>query len=131
MQKLLYGIDLGNFYKAFSQFEKFRQNLNSEQEKAGAVQAFEFSYEMAWKTMKRILSAKGVDARSPRDVFREAASINMISDPETWFKFIEVRNISAHTYNEQVLDQVIDFFPTFSEAIVEFKKYIENEIARA
>ncbi len=58
------------------------RNLTTEQEKAGAIQAFAFSYELAWKTMKRILHTKGIDARSPRDCFREAASIGMILIPK-------------------------------------------------
>lgn len=56
---LIQGIDIGPLLKAQATFERFRQHLSSDQEKAGAVQAFEFSYELAWKTMKRFLLIRG------------------------------------------------------------------------
>jgi nucleotidyltransferase substrate binding protein (TIGR01987 family) len=72
---MVYDIDVDPFLKASDAFERFRQNLISDQDKAGAIQAFEFSYELSWKTMKRILAYKGIDVRSPRDTFREAAAL--------------------------------------------------------
>lgn len=44
---LVQGIDITSLIKARNKFEQFRQHLNSEQEKAGAIQAFEYSYELA------------------------------------------------------------------------------------
>ncbi len=124
---ILYDIDIKPFIKAVNAFERFRKNLNTDQEKAGAIQAFEFSYELAWKTMKRILQKKGIDARSPRDCFREAASVGMISDPKMWFSFIEKRNITVHTYDESVMQEIISVFEDFSVALSELIQYIKNE----
>lgn len=46
------------------------EKARSELEKAGAIQAFEICYELSWKTMKRILAYRGLEANSPREVFR-------------------------------------------------------------
>jgi nucleotidyltransferase substrate binding protein (TIGR01987 family) len=124
---LIYNINVEPFFKACATFEKFRKSLNTDQEKAGAIQAFEFSYELAWKTMKRILQAKGIEARSPRDCFREAASIGMISDPKQWFIFIDKRNMTVHAYEENVVEEIIAIFDNFSASLNELIKYIQNE----
>lgn len=124
---LLYQIDLFPFFKGRSTFEKFRKHLGTDQEKAGGVQAFEVSYALAWKTMKRILEKKGIDVRSPRDCFREAALNGMISNPKIWFGFIEKRNLTVHTYDEIVMESVIGIFEDFSKALTELVDYIACE----
>jgi nucleotidyltransferase substrate binding protein (TIGR01987 family) len=109
--------------KAQQVFEKFRQNLNSDQEKAGAVQAFEFCYELSWKTMKRFLELRGLEVGSPRDTFRKAHEERLIKNPEIWFEFQKTRNIVMHTYNEENLDLIIKVFDVFS---LELKNLIEQ-----
>lgn len=117
--KIVEGIDISNFLKARKVFERFRLHLDTDQEQAGAIQAFEFSYELAWKTMKRILEKRGVEVQSPRDTFRQAARNKLISNPEDWFIFIEKRNLTSHTYKEENALSIIDIFPTFSKALEE------------
>lgn len=107
-------IDIRYIKKAQNVFEKFRQNLNTDQEKAGAVQAFEFCYELAWKLMKRVLESRGLEVGSPKDTFRKAFEEGLIEDPEIWFEFQRKRNLSSHTYNEDNLDIIVDSFDQFS-----------------
>lgn len=125
----LWGVDLTAFNKAYEIFEDFRKNLATDQEKAGAVQAFEFCYELAWKTLKRLLQKKGIEVSSPRDCFREAALNQMISDPKVWFGFLEKRNLTVHTYNHTTLEQVVQEFDAFSKALQEIFTYIKIEHA--
>ena len=109
--------------KARDIFESFRKNLNTDQEKAGAVQAFEFCYELTWKTMKRILNFRRIEVSTPRDTFREAALAHLIKNPEVWFDFIRKRNLTIHTYDEKNLEAVGAIFDRFSH---ELPKFIEN-----
>lgn len=109
--------------KAQGIFEEFRRSLNSNQEKAGAVQAFEFCYELAWKTLKKVLELRGLTVGSPKDTFRKAQAEGLISDPELWFTFQKLRNIVTHTYNEQNLDLIVKSFDSFS---FEMQKLIEK-----
>ena len=127
MTYLVYNIDVGPFLKACDTFDRFRKNLVTDQDKAGAIQAFEFSYELAWKTMKRLLSHKGIEARSPRDCFREAAIQEMITDPHLWFRFIELRNLTVHTYEESCVEEIIETFDTYATALSFFLKYLHHE----
>lgn len=114
------GIDIEKFLKARNIFEEFRKNMITDRDKAGAVQAFEFCYELAWKTMKRILAKRGIDANSPRDCFRAAAQTGLISAPKVWLDFINIRNVTVQIYDEKNLELVISSFNLFSESLNDF-----------
>ncbi len=127
MTHMLHGIDIAPLLKAQAIFERFCQHLESDQEKAGAVQAFEFCYELAWKTMKRFLDKKGVEVRSPRDAFREAALNGFIADPKKWFVFIEKRNITTQIYDEKILENIVAIFGDFSKELSSFIDFLKDE----
>ncbi|MGV8146460.1 MAG: nucleotidyltransferase substrate binding protein [Alkaliphilus sp.] len=91
-----------NFDKAYKQlhlaildFEKL-----SVLEKEGLVQRFEYTFELAWKTLKDYLEAQEVDAKFPRAVIKEAFHYELIQDGEVWMDMLEKRNLLAHTYDE-------------------------------
>lgn len=107
-------LDLSRLIKAQKVFEKFRQDMQDDRDKAGAVQAFEFCYELSWKMMKRFLAARGEETGSPKDTFRKAAIEKLIDDPEVWFNFQKKRNLTTHTYEQENLDKIIDIFDQFS-----------------
>lgn len=123
---LIAGLDISNLLKARNKFEEFRKHLDTEQNKAGSIQAFEFCYELAWKTMKRFCEKAGKSPYTLREIVREAAVAGLISDPTRWFKFIEIRNITVHTYNEKNLELVINNFDNFSNALNELINNLEK-----
>lgn len=75
-------------------------------QRAAAIQAFEFCFELSWKYLKSLLEQDGSVAASPRATFREAAHHGFINNPEQWFEFLEARNLTVHTYVETVAQQV-------------------------
>ncbi|AFC69780.1 nucleotidyltransferase [Rickettsia amblyommatis] len=123
---LIAGLDISSLLKSRKKFEEFRKHLDTEQNKAGSIQSFEFCYELAWKTMKRFCEKSGKTPYVLKDVFREAAVSGLISDPRIWFKFIEIRNITVHTYNEKNLELVISIFDDFSDALNELINNLEK-----
>lgn len=118
------GIDISPLLKAHKKFEAFRKHLGTEQEKAGAIQAFEYTYEQAWKAMKRLLETRGIIVQSPRETFREAAINEMIEHPDVWFDFIKVRNITVHTYDEEEIAEVLSFLEVFSQELRYFLRQV-------
>ncbi len=110
-------INISPLLKAQKKFDLFRQHLNSEQEKAGAIQAFEFCFELSWRTLKRVLNKKGLDVASPRDTFRTAAQNHLLTHIEHWFDFQLKRNLTSHTYNDAIMDEVVSILPAFSSAM--------------
>ena len=99
------------------------QNARTDYEKAGAIQAFEVSYELVWKTLQRFLGREGKEARSPRETFRLAAQFGYLDNPQIWFKFGEERNLTSHTYQEEIITHILNLLPKF---ISELDKLIKN-----
>ena len=66
------------------------------------IQRFEFCFELAWKLMKAVLEYEGIEANSPRSCIREGWKQGLISDAEAWLEMMEKRNLSSHTYDENV-----------------------------
>lgn len=116
-------IDLTKIFKARDIFERFRQDMEDDRDQAGAIQAFEFSYELAWKMMKRVLESRGQEVGSPKDTFRKAALEKLIDDPEVWFEFQMMRNLTSHTYEQENVAAILKVFDLFS---TELDKFIQR-----
>jgi len=73
----------------------------TELELAGLVQTFEFTFELAWNTLKDLLFYEGYEARSPRDSIVQAHSLGILRDREVWLAALKARNLFSHTYDEE------------------------------
>ena len=65
------------------------------------VKAYEFSFELSWKTRKDLLAYEGIDAARPREVLREAFSYGLLQNDQLWIDMLEQRNLMIHTYDEE------------------------------
>jgi nucleotidyltransferase substrate binding protein (TIGR01987 family) len=104
---------LHNYNRALIQFNEAIELLQSRPlsnlEKQGLVQAFEFTHELAWKTLQDYFRYQGTsDLYGSRDVFRKALEVGLISDGAKWFESIQSRNLTSHVYDEQVVQDLID-----------------------
>jgi len=99
-----------NFEKAYVQFEKIIDiGELSDIEKMALIQAFEFTFELAWKTMKDYLEEEGFLVDSPRSTIRQAFQSRYIENPEVWMEAMKMRNMTVHTYNAKVMDETVVF----------------------
>ena len=94
--------------------------------RAGAIQHFEFTFELCWKFMQRWLreNATPEDADHPRtrrELFRLAARHGLIDDPVPWFEYGDARNLTSHTYNE---DQAAAVYATVERFAVDAKSLL-------
>lgn len=94
---------LNNFNKAMLQLENA---LKIEQpdilQKAGIIQFFEMSFELAWNTIKDYLEAEGyTDIRSPRSAIKKAFEVGLIKEGHQWMQLLQDRNLTTHTYDEK------------------------------
>lgn len=119
-------INIAPLLKAQKVLEEALENAQSDLEKTGAIKAFEFCYELAWKTLKKVLYKKGIEANNPRDVFREAAISGLIDNPKNWFDFIEKRNLTVYTYDADYLHDLYEFLPEFADSLNQLTSFLKT-----
>ncbi|RME51040.1 MAG: nucleotidyltransferase [Caldilineae bacterium] len=100
-----------HFDKAFSQLKEAvllaQQRPLSKLEEQGLIQAFEFTHELAWKTLKDFLENRGVqNLYGSKDATREAFKTGLIEAGEVWMDMIRSRNLTSHTYDEATAAQI-------------------------
>ena len=61
------------------------------------IKAYEFSFELSWKTLKDLLNHEGLDVQLPREVLRQAFATRLLQDGQLWIDMLEQRNLMAHT----------------------------------
>jgi len=116
-----------NFEKAFLFFKKIvEQPYYSPVEISGLVQAFEFTFELGWKTIKDFLYEQGLETRFPREAIKKAYETGIIKDGHTWIHMLEKRNELSHTYNNNVAEQAVDIIKhRYYEAIMQVYQYLK------
>ncbi|SHE28837.1 nucleotidyltransferase substrate binding protein, HI0074 family [Marinitoga hydrogenitolerans DSM 16785] len=94
-------------------------------EKQGLIQSFEYTHELAWKTLKDFFENKGnFNIYGSRDAIREAFKNGIIINGDIWMKMILSRNLTSHTYDESTADEIVDLIINFYYD--EFKKLIQK-----
>lgn len=78
-----------------------------------AIQRFEFTIELFWKLLKRILAEKGVEVTYPKDVLRQAYAGKLIDDETLWLDMLRDRNLTSHTYNQDLADEIYANIKTY------------------
>ncbi len=93
-----------NYKKATQQLTEFieKGNLNKF-EILGLIHCFEYTFELAWKTMKDYLEQEGFQVKSPRETIQAAFQGQLITDGHAWIDALNKRNLMAHTYDEEVV----------------------------
>lgn len=79
-------------------------------EKEGIIQRFEILIELSWKVIKEFLFENDlIVVKSPKETILKAFEIDIIQDKNLWITSLNFRNISRHTYDENLLDESINF----------------------
>ncbi len=92
-----------NFGRALGRLESAcAQGSYSELERAGLVQMFEFTHELAWKALKEVLGQEGFAVRTPREAIRTGFEAGLLDgvDTEIFLEALGQRNLMSHTYDE-------------------------------
>lgn len=77
-------------------------------EKQGIIQGFEFTHELYWKTVKDFLEHTGnIKIYGSKDATKEAFAHELISNGDDWMNMIESRNLTSHTYNKKIANDIV------------------------
>lgn len=120
-----------NLKKAFVQLDKaVQQGEFNDLERQGLIKAFEYTYELAWNTLKDFLMEKGnKDLMGSKDTIRLAFQLGLIDDGDLWMEMVKSRNLTSHTYNMETAVHVENDIETkFHNAFKALIHRLESEL---
>lgn len=101
-------------------------------ESQGLIQAFEYTHELAWKTLKDFIEERGnSQIFGSKDATREAFALDLISQGEVWMSMVNSRNQTSHTYDESTAQQIVtlilnDYYPQFKVLREKLQGFIQR-----
>lgn len=90
------------------------------------IQRFEFTIELFWKLLKHILEEKGVEVQYPKDVLRAAYAGKLIDQEDVWLNMLKDRNLTSHTYNEELADVIFKRIQGYLPALIQTFHSLKN-----
>lgn len=119
-----------NFKMTLDELVKFiLLPIENDRDVAGIIQAFEFTFEQAWKSIQKIAGMQGVEIGSPKAAFSFALQNAWIQTNEEskWIQLLKDRNLTSHTYQEALAQEVLgriqrDYIGMFQSLLAELEK---------
>ena len=126
-----------NYKKAISQLSEFIEKADlNELEDQGLIQCFEYTYELAWNTIKDFYESQGeTGIQGSRDAIRLAFKRGLIENGDLWMKMIKSRTLTSHTYNEELVSEISEaifnnYYQEFIKLLHKFYALEETEKSR-
>ena len=98
-----------------------------------AIQRFEYTFEAFWKFLRDYLREyEGITCNSPKSCFREAISAGLINEEQTMtcLEMTDDRNLTSHTYIEEVADQIFKKIRNYSKLMEDVFSLVEGKFER-
>ena len=92
-----------------------------------AIQRFEFTIELFWKVLKKILAYEKVECSTPRDVLSKAYQYNLIDREDIWLAMLDDRNNTSHAYKEEQAKIIFDHIKTYLPIFLETYQKLESK----
>ncbi len=103
-----------NFTKAVKRLSEalaeLAENPNSTVIRDGVIQRFEFTFELAWKSLREYMEDQGSDMSGivfSKQVFKAAYAAQIIDNDQTWIAMLNSRNVTSHVYDDEQAAQVV------------------------
>lgn len=98
------------FKKAYLKLTEFiEKDDKSEISKAAIIHAFEYTFELWWKAVQRYLEYVGsVQDYGPNATIKNAFQYKLIEDGQIWMDMLRDRNLTAHTYKEDIANDIYE-----------------------
>lgn len=128
---------LENKYTAFATaLERLKEAIDLYQKQEnpvlldGTIQRFEFCVELGWKLLKEYLEFEKLrEFNSPRSTIKECFSIGLIEDAEKWLDMLDDRNLTSHTYDEEIAKGIYrNIITKYYETLVKTKNQVKSVI---
>ena len=91
-----------SFKNSLQRLEEVLDEKPTDITRDAAIQRFEFTVELAWKSTQKFLRERGLACNSPKGCLQEAFKFGLIEDDPLWLRMVDDRNLTVHTYDEEV-----------------------------
>ena len=125
-----------NFDRAFVLLRDALENgpdaLN-QLEKEGVIQRFEFSFELAWKTLKDFMEQDGFvfATITPRQVLKDAFAAKILADGQVWIDMLDHRNLLSHTYNLAKFEEAVNaVHERYLDAFDQLHEFLQGRVMK-
>ena len=99
---------LDNARRALAQLEAFLATpVEDDRDRAGVIQAFEFTFECVWRLLKHAGEVQGLGAASPKRALSVGYRLGLIDDESLWLEMLRDRNLTSHTYNTEIAAAIL------------------------
>lgn len=92
------------------------------------IQRFEFTIELFWKFLQEYFRTKEVYIQYPKDVFKQAFTSHIIDDENSWLQMLKDRNLTSHTYDEELANQMFKRIQTYVPLMRSLVNRIKKEL---
>ena len=130
-------VDISPFLKTVERLTaglaRYRTDENDSHLRDGLIQQFEFTYDVAHKTLRRVLEARAadpaeIDRMSFPTLIRTAYEQGLLEEGwPKWQDFRENRNITSHTYDEDLARKVANAIPRFLDEVRDLADKLSRE----
>jgi len=125
---------LANLDRAMAELESYAAlPIVHRRDKAGLIQAFEFTFELFWKTFQKLAPDAGLEAASPREALGAGVKLHLIELDESsdWSEMLRDRNLTSHTYNAGIADEILErlltrYLPRFRAAQARVRRVLAS-----
>ena len=118
-----------NFKKAFLQLKAAMDRFEEldDLSREGLIQRFEYTFELAWKTLKDYNESQGFITGTPRETLKQAFQANILDNGEIWMEMLDKRDFMLNTYKNNILRQSLkDIRLKYFEQIEKLHDYFSS-----
>ena len=131
-------IDLTSFEKALNSLNEVIRVYSYDETnlitRDSMIQRFEYTYSIALKMIKRFFSQgafvlENIESMTFNEMIRQANKMGLLdSNLEKWDIFRQKRNLTSHTYDEEIAVKVVSIIPDFAEEAEFLLKQLKEKI---
>lgn len=117
-----------SFQESLGRFEEILRKEKSVENRDSAIQRFEFTIELAWKSIQKFLREQKIICRSPKECLQEAYKFGLVEDDAGWLSAFDDRNLTTHTYNEKTAEMVYGRLSGYLEIFRKLKNALSDKM---
>lgn len=132
-------LDLTSFENAINSLneiiERYEREFDDTAIRDAAIQRFEYTFSLSLKMIKRYFSKsafekENIDGMTFNEMVRTANRMGLLkTNLETWDDYRQKRNMTSHTYDENIAKDVVAVIPAFKDEAVFLLNKLKEKLA--